>query len=250
MEKSGIEKAREQADKLKKSATPKVETAVVPLDENWAKANAQVGMRGVDPADIKPPEIRLIQKSSDLEAFQDTEGKNPKLGQFFNTGNNEILPEFDCFFVWAQKGTYIDRNKDGAVRDQYQAIGLMQGDLSMFGYKFRSSALQALSPLFTAAVSQKKPMFGFLVHVDAKEIKGTKGTWWVPAIHVGKYLDDFAVLKDIYSYAVKFDHTVEAAAVEDEEEEIETTASRESKLADPGTVTPPEDVKPDEIPFN
>ncbi len=190
---------------------------VVVFDEVWANKNAMIGMSGVDPADIRPPQILLMQKSSEQGDFNDPEGHQPKVGQFFHTGKNIIMDSFDCFFVWAAKGKYIDRNKEGnPEKEQYQAIGLMQDDLTMFGYRFRSSALYSLSPLFTAVVAQKKPMFSLCCHVDTKQLSGQKGTWYIPVVHVIGPEKDTARLIELYTAAKQFDREVKPAPAEEE----------------------------------
>jgi hypothetical protein len=214
-----------------------VEKSVVAYDESWAKKNLNVGMAGVDPADIRPPQILLIQKSSELGDFVAQDGENPKIGQFFHTGKNQTLSEFDCYFVFAAKGKFVNRKKDGnPVQDQYSAIGLYADDLSMFGMKFRSNALYALSPLFTAVVAQKKPMFALRVHVDTKELKGDKGTWHIPVVHVIGPETDGVRLMELEMTARRFDRQVAVAPTEDETVEDPPA---------PGT----EHVSPSDIPF-
>ena len=180
-----------------------------------------MGMKGVDPADIRPPQIILVQKSSDLEALVDQQGKHPKIGQFFHTGQGKIMDRFDCFFLMAQKGTYVDRRKEGnPTLDQYTALGLMAEDLSIFGMHFRSSALYALTKLFTAVVGLKRPMFSIMVTMGVKELKGEKGTWWIPTIESWKPIDEGDVLIELEQVAQKFDKPAEKAGTEEEEPPI------------------------------
>jgi len=207
------------------------------MDASWTKERMYMGMKGVDPADVRPPQIILVQKSSDLEALVDQQGKHPKIGQFFHTGLGKIMDRFDCFFLMAQKGTYVDRRKEGnPTLDQYTAIGLMADDMSVFGMHFRSSALYALSKLFTAVVGQQRPMFSIMVTMGVKELKGDKGTWLIPVIENWKPIEEGDVLIELEQVAQKFDKPVEKAGTEEEEP----------------PANPPdgsEDVKPDSIPF-
>lgn len=222
---------------MKKTEAKAEKKEVVSYDDAWAKKNISLGMSGVDPGDIRPPQILLIQKSSDDGAFVDTEKNQPKVGQFFHTGKNIILDAFDCYFVWAAKGKFINRKKEGTPeQEQYQAIGLYGEDLTMFGYRFRSSALYALSPLFTSVVAQKTPMFALRVHVDTKQLTGKLGTWYIPVVHVMGPETDEGKLAELHTAALQFDRVVKAVPVEDEE-----------------SGEPPKDggekVNPDEIPF-
>ena len=43
-------------------------------DTDYLKKVQNIGMSKVDPADIRPPSILLVQKSSDLSLFQDVTG--------------------------------------------------------------------------------------------------------------------------------------------------------------------------------
>jgi len=212
-----------------KKTEPKVDKKdVIVFDPEWAAKNMNVGMGGVDPADIRPPQILLIQKSSEQSDFTNQEGTHPTIGQFFHTGKNTIFDEFDCYFVWASKGKYIDRKKaEKPEREQYQAIGLMGDDLSMFGYRFRSSALYGLSPLFTAVVAQKKPMFCLRCHVEAKSLTGEKGTWYIPTLHVLGPETDEGKLAELHTAALQFDRQVKS--VPDEEEESVNEPEKENE---------------------
>jgi hypothetical protein len=211
--------------------------ALSKMDASWNKERMYMGMRGVDPADIRPPQIIICQKSSDTQSLVDKEGKTPKLGQYFHTGQARIMDSFDCFFLMAQKGTYIDRRKkEQPVLPQYSAIGVMAEDLSIFGIKFRSSALWALSKLFTAVVGLKRPMFSIMVTMGIKELTNDKGTWWIPVIEQWKPIDEGDLLIELEHVAQKFDKPVEKAGTEEEEP----------------PANPPdgsEDVKPDDIPI-
>lgn len=163
----------------------KEEKSLVIYDEKRLEANAKLGMSKVDPIDIRPPQILLVQKSSIIDTFVDKSGKHPRVGQFFHTGRNEILDSFGCFFLFAAKSKYIDRRKpEEGEKSQYKALGVMADDYSLFGMTFRSSALFTLSRLFSSAVSQKRPMFFFLCRLETKMLTGEKGDWFVPVLRI------------------------------------------------------------------
>lgn len=230
-------------EKTKKEIA-KLETSVATLD---LKTYANVGMSKVDPQDIRPPQIILVQKSSDLSVLQDAEGNTAKVGQFYHTGKKQIRDQFNCHILFAAKGTYVDRRKvlpngEHPIIDQYKVIGVLN-DLSMFGMNFRSTALWALSSLFTASNSQKMPMFAFNLVVESKLLKGEKGDWYVPVVRVGQVEEDPAILKKLLEMAVRFDANADKIVSETEEEEPTTEVIPEPKEE----LT--EDVEPSEIPF-
>ena len=153
--------------------------------------NVDVGMRGVDPMDIRPPQILLLQKSSDLSQFIDGKGRQAKVGQFFHTGKNQIYDSFECYFLFAAKSKYVSKQKpQEGEKDQYKSIGVMADDLTLFAQVFRSTALYTLSRLFSSVKTQRRPMYSFLVKIETKELSGELGTWFVPVLRIlGKEAD-------------------------------------------------------------
>ena len=165
----------------------KTEKAVVRYDRARLKANAGVGMRGVDPLDIRPPQILLLQGLSDFGQFIDGGGKQAKAGQFFHTGKMEIYDSFECYFLFAAKSKYTDKRKpQEGEKDQYKAIGVLASDFSLFGETFRSSMLFTLGGLFTATKHQERPMYSFLVKMETKELSNKEGTWFIPVCRILK----------------------------------------------------------------
>lgn len=170
-----------------------------------------LGMAKVDPKDIRPPQIILVQKTSDMTNLEAVDGKKPEIGQFYHTGKREIYTSFDCHFVFAAKSKFVNKMKNNELWDQYVSLGVLP-DQSLFGMTFRSTALYALSKLFTAAKSQQIPMFAFNVTVEAKKIDGEKGSWFVPTIKVGGLVENPGEFDFLYSLAKDFDAQSESAA--------------------------------------
>lgn len=173
-----------------------------------------VGMSKVDPMDILPPQVLLIQKTSDMSMMQDLQGKLPKLGQFFHTGKKQIYDTFDAYIVFAGKSEYTDRRKtnpDGShpIMRQYKIIGAMKEDLSMFGMSFRSTAFYALSSLFTISKTQHKPMFAFNITLENKKLSSDKGDWFVPVVRVKELEADPHILQELLSMALSFEKKAE-----------------------------------------
>lgn len=163
------------------------EKAMTTYDDKRLAKNAKVGMKGVDPDDIRPPKILLMQKSSTLADFVTTDGKEAKIGDYFHTGKLEIYKTFKCYFLFAAKSKYTDRRKpDDGEKDQYRAIAVMANDFSLFAMTFRSSSLYTLSGLFTASASTRRPMYSFLCEMEIKKVSGEKGDWLVPALRIRK----------------------------------------------------------------
>lgn len=170
---------------MEKTAGVKESKALVSYDDERLNANANVGMGGVDPADIRPPQMLLVQKSSAIDTFEDPEGSHPAVGQFFHTGLNQIFDSFECYFLFAKKGKYLDRRKpEEGEKDQYRVLAALADDLSLFGMMFRSSALYALGGLFGFVKMRKRPMFSVKCTVEVKKLSGKQGEWFVPVVRV------------------------------------------------------------------
>ncbi len=194
-------------------------TGIQKYGEAELTQDSMIGMSKVDMADIRPPQILLIQKSSDEEAFRDPKGTKPSVGQFFHTGKMEIMDSFECYFLFAAKGKYVNKIKpEEGEKDQYRVIGVMWDDLSTFGMVFRSSSLFCLSPLFTAALSQKRPMFSIRVKIETKSLENDKGKWWVPVCRVLEPEEDFGKLKVLSDLAKRYDRKAEEIVRDDPEE--------------------------------
>ena len=208
---------KDMADTAKEIAKPNA--GIVKFGEDELKRDAGVGMSKVDPADIRPPSVMLIQKSSDLSLFVDSQGKQPSIGQFFHTGRLAITDKFECYFLFCAKGTYVKRTDENQEeKPQYKAVGAMADDLSVFGMVFRSSALFALSSLFTATVGRKRPMYSIKVSVETKELKGEKGTWHIPVVRIADEENDPVILSELSKMAHAFDRRGDAPIEEDSTE--------------------------------
>ena len=190
---------------------------LVKYGEAELKKDYMVGLSKVDLLDIRPPQILLIQKSSDLENFVDTKGNKPQLGQFFHTGKFEIMDSFECYFLFASKSKYTSKIKpEEGEKDQYKAIGLMADDLSIFGMIFRSSSLYTLSGLYTACLSQKRPMFSIKVKIETKDLQNDKGKWWIPVLRITDFENDPTKLDILHKHAVRYDSSVKEVLPEEE----------------------------------
>ena len=165
----------------------KEEKAIVVYGKDRLAANASIGMKEVDPMDIRPPQIMLIQKSSTLSDFIDKSGKQAEVGDFFHTSRFEILKEFEAYFIFAAKSKYISRIKpEEGEKEQYKVLGCMADDFSLFGMTFRSSALYTLSKLWSTAMANKIPMYSILCKIETKKLSGEKGEWFIPVLRIVK----------------------------------------------------------------
>jgi len=211
---SGLDAARETAQRLegesREAKLASTSQAVVALDE--LRKLKTIGMSYVDPADVRPPNILLVQKLSDLTELVDITDNTPKLGQFFDTGKRMIYDSFDCYFVFAKKGTYIDRRKpEEGNKPKYQVVGVMKSDMGMFGMLLRSSASYSLNNLFSVAVNQELPMFVFNCHVEQKELQNNDGKWFIPVVRIGQVETDPKIVSRLIEIAKRFD--AQAASV-------------------------------------
>jgi hypothetical protein len=178
-----------------------------------------VGMAKVDPLDIRPPMILLVQKSSAVEDFVDQDGQTPKVGQFFHNGKMEILDSFECYFLFAAKGTYVNKRKpEEGERPQYKAIGAMADDLTLFAMNFRSSALYTLSGVFMVTKAMCRPMYSLRCLVEVKGLENEQGKWWIPVIRRIEPEKDAEKLKRLQKMARALDSKAERIVADDEEE--------------------------------
>ncbi len=206
---------------------------IVMYGKTELERDSMLGLSQVPLTDIRPPQILLIQKSSELADFADTEGNQPKIGQFFHTGKMQILDSFECYFLLAAKGKYINKIKpEEGEKDQYKAIAVMADDLSIFGMVFRSSALFALSPIFTASLSQKRPMFSIRAKIETKSLSNDKGTWFVPVCRIQETENDQGKLAKLYEMAKRYDAKAKEFVPDTETEENELDETIKDKEAE------------------
>jgi hypothetical protein len=205
----------QEKEKAEMTEEQQKQNALVELES--LRSMAKIGMSHVDMGDIRPPQIVLVQKMSDIESLTDTEGKTPKFGQFFDTGKRKIMDSFDCYVVFAKKSTWMDRRKpEKGPQPMYTMIGVMKEDMSVFGMMLRSSAQYSLNNLFSSAVSQNYPMFVFNAHVEVKELSNDQGKWWIPVFRVGKIEQDAEILGNLIKLAKRFDSQAETISLDED----------------------------------
>ena len=201
---------------------------IVKVDEARLAENQQVGMRGVDSADIMPAQILLKQKSSDAELYVDQEGNEAKIGQFFHTGKLKVIDSFECYFLFAAKSDYLDKRKpDEGRKPQYKALGLMAADMTPFAMTFKSSALYALGKLFGAVVGFKRPMYSIKCLVETKKLSGDKGDWWIPVVRVAGPVNDPELLAELEKTALVFDEKADVITDEEQDQAEESIKNNE-----------------------
>ncbi len=200
----------------KSDLTPKPTVAASVFDPARLATDAKIGMSKVDPMDIRPPSVLMCQALSDKELFTNLDGKTAEVGEFFHTGRGEIMESFECYFVFAGKSKAVNKNKpEEGEKPIYRAIGCMADDLTPFAMTFRSSSLYCLSPLFTATVAQKRPMYSLLCKLEKRDVHGEKRTWPVPALRVVGPENDEAKLAVLYDLAMRLDQNADAVAEDD-----------------------------------
>ena len=99
-EKTAQERAKETRDRIAGEVNKEVkseeaqikqgEQALAELPKDFLQNMSGVGMRNVDPMDIRPPMCLLVQKISNISEMVTAENVKPEPGQFFHTGKNEI----------------------------------------------------------------------------------------------------------------------------------------------------------------
>jgi len=210
---NGIDKLRETANKLKK-LTDKDKAVKSEIKKSAMldlKKLASVGMQKVDPLDVKPPRVILVQNIKDKSELKDKSGKECPEGQFFNDGNNEIFEKLDCYILYASKGTHVNkRHLDWGELPKYDAIGMKIDDGQLFAITFKNTGRNALSKLFTANKVQGYPMFSFKCSLETKLINGADKSgeplqWWIPVVRVGDIETDEKKLRKASEIAISLD---------------------------------------------
>lgn len=173
------------------------------VKSDWFEKHRDIGMKNVDPADIKPPQILLMQKSSKLGEFVTKNGESPKVGQFFHTTKLEILENFEAHILIAIKGRYVNRRaKPPEEGDQYQVVGAMANDMSLFGMNFRGTAYNALGGLFSTAHQNKRPMYSIKIRIESRFIQGQVNDWFIPVVRIVELVEDKKVIDELTMMAI------------------------------------------------
>jgi len=60
--------------------TSKKETALTSYDQMRMRKNFSLGTAGIDPSDIMPSMVKLVQGTTDLDRVKDSEGVSAKVG--------------------------------------------------------------------------------------------------------------------------------------------------------------------------
>lgn len=225
--------------------------ALAKFDPEHLKINQSIGMKGVDPKDIRPPTVILMNALSKVESFTDEDGNHPKAGEFFHNGTLRILNDFECYIIWAGKGTFVDKRKpENGEQEVYRAIGIMADDFSIFGMRFKVSSLYTLSPLFTAVTANKRGMYSIKCKIGSKFISGKKGDWFIPTLSVTGFENDPAKLEILEKNALNYDRIGTRAAPKSENEEDLEPDQKPGEEKEKESVTPgTENVNPKDIPF-
>lgn len=193
---------------------------IIKYNDEYFKKIYNIGLK-IEKSDIKPPTIILIQKSSDTSKMTTAEGEVPKPGEYFHTGRLEIMKEFNCHFIFVAKSFYHDKRKpEGEPKPQFKAIGVMADDFSVFGMTFKGTYLYTLSSLFTAVTSQEKPMFLFKCRMEAKQISGAKGDWFVPVLRLEGIEEDENKIKILEEIAKTYDKAKPIVEENENEEKV------------------------------
>lgn len=195
---------------------------ITKYDDKRLEELSTLGMEQVDPADIRPSQILLVQKLTDTDELIDMEGNQPKVGEYFHTGTMKILDSFECYIVRAAKSKYIDRRyPEKGLLDQYRVVGVLD-DGSVFGMTLRSSASYALSKLFSTAFSNKRPLFSIRVKMETKELENKQGKWFIPVCRIVAMEQDPVKLSMLEGVVMRLPKPGTNEIIEQDEETPET----------------------------
>ena len=112
--------------------TIKKETALATYDQMRMRKNFSLGTTGVDPSDVMPSMVKLVQGTTDLDRVKDSEGISAKVGQFFFYGDKSILDSIEGYILNLAKVNDPYNNKDnGQPEKMYRVIGIFSDNFSV-----------------------------------------------------------------------------------------------------------------------
>ncbi len=91
--------------------TVKKETELATYDQMRMRKNFSLGTTGVDPSDVMPSMVKLVQGTTDLDRVKDSEGISAKVGQFFFYGDKSILDSIEGYILNLAKSMILITTK-------------------------------------------------------------------------------------------------------------------------------------------
>lgn len=223
---------------------------IIVYDNLRMRKNFTLGISNIDPEDITPSKIKLVQGTSDTDKLISSTGERAKIGQFFYFGTRQILDSVDGYIINLSKiDDPFNKRADGTSEKMYQAIGVFEDLATSWLFEFRRGAIATVKNFLTQVFVELRGIYTYKIRITSETKKGEKGNYLVPVINIIKKEDDSNKLARLESEAKKYEYLLNFSEVS------KNTSDESLEKLDEGVVSEEEkqklveDVNPDDIPF-
>ena len=194
----------------------KKETTLTAYDPIRMRKNFSLGSTGIDPTDIMPSMVKLVQGTTDLDRVKDNEGNQAQVGQFFFYGDKSILDSIDGYILNLAKvdDPYNNKN-DGTPEKMYRAIGIFSDLLTPFVMYFRRGAINTVKNLLGNVFANLRGVYTFKIQIKTEQRKGEKGNYMTPVIGIVDKENEPTILEILEKEARKYEYLSKLAGGED-----------------------------------
>jgi len=231
--------------------TPKKETALATYDQMRMKKNFSLGTAGIDPSDVMPSMVKLVQGTTDLDRVKDNEGNPAKVGQFFFYGDKSILDTIEGYVLnLAKVNDPYNKKDNGQPEKMYRVIGIFSDLLTPFVMYFRRGAINTVKNLLGNVFANLRGVYTFRIQIKTEQKKGEKGNYMTPVISIVEKENESQTLELLEKEARKYEYLSKMAGGEDfiDTKPAEILPAPTDEPVDP-TKPLKENVNPDDIPF-
>jgi len=159
------------------------------------------GLFDIEPDDVLPAPVKLIQGSSDLTKYVSADGYRSVPGQFYFYSKKLLLDKFDCYFITIFKQPErFSKNNDIS----YVAVGVMDDLDLVFQMDFKKAAIPSIKHVISLSFFNQMPIYGIKVNVSSDQRKGQKGSYYIPKISFVKVESDLDKLEKLSSLSKKY----------------------------------------------
>ena len=231
--------------------TNKKDTAITTYDKERFKKNVSLGISGIDPADVMPPMIKLVQGSTDFSRVVDIEGETAKPGEFFFMDDKTIHSSVIGYVLNLSKvnDPYNPRD-DGTYEKMYRLVGVLENLKTTFTLNFRRGAINTVKNFLGNVFSSYRGAYTFKIEITSEQKKGEKGNYLLPVISIKEKLSDPKILSLLETGAKKYGYLEKMSGDEDLTVKHPKNALPDHTEEPVDTGEPlTENINPEDIPF-
>lgn len=232
-------------------STVEKDTAITAYDKDRFKKNVSLGISGIDPADVMPPMIKLVQGSTDFSRVVDMEGETAKPGEFFFMDDKTIHSSVIGYaLILAKIYDPYNLKEDGSYEKMYQLVGVFEDLKTTFTLNFRRSAINTVKNFLANVFSSYRGIYTFKIEITSEQKKGEKGNYLLPVITIKEKLTDSKLLHLLEAGAIKYGLLSKISGGEDLTVEKPKGVLPET-TGEPVDTSKPltENINPEDIPF-